>query len=164
MLCSALRATSSISMYCTFTTLFIRTHRTFPKSTPCVLVSLILGPYIRLYIFIAAACSMEALGYPPLSNLGTAVLSLPCLKDSGLINPDESSTSPSLSPLSSCVVCCGLGSSRPEQPFVTLLAFGTPCRLLQPITNWFSMLYIFGISDWLHCLESEAAGCLVDLE
>ena len=30
---------------------------------------------------------MEALGYPPLSNLGTAVHSLPCLKDTGLINP-----------------------------------------------------------------------------
>ena len=73
--------------YCTFTMLYIGTRWTLPKSIPCVPVPLILGPCFRLYIFIAAACSMEALCYPPLSNLGTAVHSLPCLNDTGLINP-----------------------------------------------------------------------------
>ena len=61
---------------------------------------------------------MEALGYPPLSNLGTAVYSLPCLKDTGLINPNNNHHL-FTSSLPSIVICCGLGFPRPEQPFVT---------------------------------------------
>ena len=115
--------------YCTFTTIFIRTHRTFLKSIPRVPVPLILGPCIRLYIFIAAARSMEASGYPLLSNLGTAVHSLPSLKDISLINPVHKSLSSYL--ITTCVVvCCGLGLSRPEQPFVTLLSSATTLVLL----------------------------------
>ena len=61
---------------------------------------------------------MEALGYPLLSNLGTAVHSLPSLKDTSLINPVHNQ--PSLHLIITCVVvCCGLGFSRPEQPFMT---------------------------------------------
>ena len=66
---------------------------------------------------------MEALGYPPLSNLGTAVHSLPCLKDTGLINPVHNQLSLYL--ITTCiVVCCGLGFSHPERLFVT------PCTSL----------------------------------
>ena len=84
--------------------LYIGICWTLFKSISRIPALLLLGPCFRLYIFIAAMCSMEALGYPPLSNLGTAVHSLPCLQDIGLINPVHNQ----LFPLPHRHLCCCL--------------------------------------------------------
>ena len=65
--------------YCTFTTVFIRTHRTFLKSIPHVPVPLILGPCIRLYIFIVAAPQYGSL------RLSTSIQSRNCCSQSSFL-------------------------------------------------------------------------------
>ena len=88
--------------YMYFPTIHIGICRTLLILTPRIPDPQLLGPCISLYIFKHFVQSREALGYPPLSNLGTAAKQSSLIEVTSLIIPSH------LIPQST-FVGCGLG-------------------------------------------------------